>query len=174
MARIPYPDPNTFDADTRSALAKLAPLNLFRMMAGTGALLSNFVRLGNHLLVNSELDPVLRELAIIRVGVLSGAGYEVHHHEAIARTLGIDDAVIAAIHAGPDAGEFDDVQRIVLRFTDDVASNVRASDDTFLPLVDALPARQVQELTVTIGYYMMVSRYLETFGVELEGESTGD
>ena len=46
MARIPYPDPDTFDADTRSVLDKLPPLNLFRMMAGGGALLNNFVRLG--------------------------------------------------------------------------------------------------------------------------------
>ena len=72
MARIPYPDPDTFDADTRSLLDKLPPLNLFRMMAGGGALLNNFVRLGNHLLFKSELDPVLRELAIIRVGVVVG------------------------------------------------------------------------------------------------------
>jgi len=26
VARIPYPDPDTFDADTRSLLAKLPPL----------------------------------------------------------------------------------------------------------------------------------------------------
>ena len=36
MARIPYPDPDTFDADTRTMLGKLPPLNLFRMMAGGG------------------------------------------------------------------------------------------------------------------------------------------
>ncbi len=170
MARIPYPDPETFDADTRTMLGKLPPLNLFRMMAGGEALLSNFVRLGNHLLFKSELDPVLRELAIIRVGVLSGARYEVHQHEAIARTMSIDEAVIAGIHAGPDDGALDDTQRMVLRFTDDVVANVRASDETFVPLVAALSSRQVQELTVTIGYYMMVSRYLETFGIEIEGK----
>ncbi len=174
MARIPYPDPDTFDADTRSLLDKLPPLNLFRMMAGGGALLNNFVRLGNHLLFKSELDPVLRELAIIRVGVLSGARYEVYQHEAIARTMNIDEAVIAGIHAGPDDGAFDDIQRLALRFTDDVVANVRASDDTFVPLVAALSSRQVQELTVTIGYYMMVSRYLATFGIEIEGEPGSD
>ncbi len=173
MARIPYPDPDTFDTGTRSLLDKLPPLNLFRMMAGDDALLSNFVRLGNHLLFKTELDPVLRELAIIRVGVISGAGYEVHQHEEIARTMGIDDTVIAAIHATPDDAAFDESQRLVLRFTDDVVANVRAGEDTFLPLVDALSPRQVQELTVTIGYYMMVSRYVETFGIEIEG-ATGD
>ena len=173
MARIPYPDPDTFDAETRAVLAKLPPLNLFRMMAGGEALLGNFVRLGNHLLAKLELDPFLRELAIVRVGVLSGAAYEVHHHEAFLRRMSVDEAVIAAIHAGPDDDAFDDTQRLVLRFTDDVVANVRASDDTFLPLAAVLPSRELQELTVTIGYYMMVSRYLATFGIDIEGQPDG-
>ena len=28
--------------------------------------------------------------------------------------------------------------------------------------------QELQELTVTIGFYMCVSRYLETFGVDIE------
>jgi hypothetical protein len=32
--------------------------------------------------------------------------------------------------------------------------------------------QEVQELTVTIGFYMMVSRYLETFGIDIEPAGT--
>lgn len=173
MARIDYPAPDVLSSETREFLNKLAPLNLFRMLAGGDGLLRSFVRLGNQILFKSALDPVLREIAIIRVGVLSGAAYEVHQHEAIARALGMDDSLIGAVHDGPDHPALDDLQRLVMRFTDDVVANVRAGDDTFGPLVEALSARELQELTVTIGYYMMVSRYLETFGIEIEGESGG-
>ena len=55
-----------------------------------------------------------------------------------------------------------------MRFTDDVVRNVRASDETFEPLRARLSLQELQELTITIGFYMAVSRYLETFGVDIE------
>ena len=45
---------------------------------------------------------------------------------------------------------------------------MRASDATFDPLHEALSLQELEELTVTIGFYMLVSRYLETFGVDIE------
>ncbi|TMQ07476.1 MAG: carboxymuconolactone decarboxylase family protein [Deltaproteobacteria bacterium] len=168
MARIPYPDRETLSPETQEFLGKLPPLNLFRMMAGGEGLLRAFVRLGNHLLFKSKLDPVLREITILRVGALSGARYEVFQHERIARGLGMTDGLLAAIRSGPDDPAFTDLQRLVMRFTDDVVANVRASDATFEPLRAQLPVAQLQELTVTIGYYMMASRFLETFGIDIE------
>ena len=71
MARLPYPDLKTLASDTQEFLRKLPALNIFRMMAGGEGLLPVFVRLGNYLLYKSKLDPILREIAIIRVGVFS-------------------------------------------------------------------------------------------------------
>jgi alkylhydroperoxidase family enzyme len=138
------------------------------MMAHGEGLLAAFARFGNHLLFKTELDPVLREIAILRVGVLSGAGYEVFQHERIGREVGMSDALIAAVRAGPDDPAFDDGQRLVMRFTDDVVANVRAGDGTFAPLLELLTIRELQELVMTIGFYMAVSRFLETFGVDIE------
>jgi len=168
MARLPYPDRATLSAKTEEFLGKLPSLNIFRMMAGGEGLLAAFVRLGNHLLFQSKLDRVLREIAIIRVGVLSKASYEIFQHERIGRGLGMSEALLAAIHRGPDDPGFDDLQRLVMRFTDDVVHNVRASDETFQPLVARLSLQELQELTVTIGYYMTASRFLENFDVDIE------
>jgi 4-carboxymuconolactone decarboxylase len=96
------------------------------------------------------------------------AAYEVQQHEEICRRLGMSDALIAAIHVGPAAPEFDEMQRLIMAFTDDVVLNVRASDATWTPLSTRLSAQEMQELTVTIGFYMMASRFLETFDVDLE------
>ncbi|HEX3762236.1 MAG TPA: carboxymuconolactone decarboxylase family protein [Kofleriaceae bacterium] len=171
MARIPYPDATTLSPETQDQLAKLPPLNLFRMLAGGEGLLYAFVKFGNHLWFKTELPAVLREIAILRVGALCNARYEVFQHERIARGLGMSDALIAAIRTGPDDPAFDDLQRLVVRYTDDIVRNVRASDDTFRPLVDRISVRQLQELTMTIGYYMTVSRFLETFGIDIEGDA---
>ena len=169
MSRVPYPDRQALSPETQQFLDRLPPLNIFRMLSGGEGLLAGFVRLGNHLLFKAKLAPVLREIAIIRVGVLSKARYEVFQHERIARGLGMSDALIAAIHRGPDDPALDDLQRLVMRFTDDVVQNVRASDETFAPLAARLSVQELQELTVTVGYYMMASRFLETFDVDIEG-----
>lgn len=172
MARVPYPDPKTLSADTQTVLGKMPPLNIFRMMAGGEGLLQAFTRMGNYLLFKSKLNPVLREIAIIRAGVLSKAKYEVHQHERIGRDIGMSDALLQGIHAGPEDGAFSELQKMVMRYTDDVVKNVRASDATYKPLAEKLSLQEMQELTVTIGYYMMVSRFLETFDVDIEQPGT--
>jgi len=170
MARIPYFDPADAKGKVRDTIKKLPALNIFRMMAHSGELLGKFTGLGNHILGRAKLDSVLREIAIIRVGVLSKASYEVYQHERIGRQIGMSEDLIKAIHEGPDAPAFDDLQRLVMAFTDDVVLNVRASDETFDPLSKHLSYKEMQELTLTIGYYMMVSRFLETFDVDIEEE----
>jgi 4-carboxymuconolactone decarboxylase len=172
VARVPYPDPKSLTPETQDILRGMQPLNIFHMMAGGEGLLRAFSRMGNYLLFRTKLDPVLREIAIIRVGVLSKSTYEVHQHEQMGRTLGMSDAVLTAIHAGPEDASLTQLQSLVMRFTDDVVANVRAGDETFKPLMAALSLQEVQELTMTIGYYMMVSRYLETFDIELEGATS--
>ncbi len=164
-------DAQSAPAEAREMLARLPPLNIFRTMAHGGALLPAFVHFGNFLLMKTKLDPVLREIAIIRVGVLSRAPYEVAQHEKIGRDLGMSAALLSAIHEGAQAPAFDELQRLVMRYTDDVVKNVRAGDETYAPLAQRLSLQEMQELTVTIGFYMAVSRFLETFDVSLDGES---
>lgn len=168
MARIPYFDPANANGRAAAAYGKLPALNIFRMMGHAGDLIEAFSRLGTYLLNFTSLDPVLREIAIVRVGVLSKAGYEVFQHERISRRIGMSDELIAGIHQGPAAPVFDDAQREVMAFTDDVVANVRAGDASFNTVRARLGDKALQELTITIGYYMLVSRYLETFDVDIE------
>ena len=170
MPRIPYYEVENATGKHAEFLDKLKPhLNIFRMLANSEAGLKGFVRMGNALLHRCELDAQLRELAILRVGRLSRAAYEVFQHERIAREAGVSDAKIAALReATIDSAVFDDNDRAVLRFTDDVVRNVKASDRNLKAVQAFLSPGAVVELTLTIGYYMMVCRFLETTGVEGE------
>ncbi len=168
MARIPYFDPEKAQGRAKEVYKKLPKLNIFRMLGHSGDMIDGFIKLGNAILVYSKLDPVLREIAIVRTGVLRGSTYEVFQHERISRQLGMSEDLIKAIHEGPDAKTFNDMQRLVMRFTDDVVKNTRASDATFDPLKEKLSYKELQELVVTIGYYTMVSCFLETFDVDIE------
>ena len=170
MPRIPYYEVENATGKHAEFLGKLAPhLNIMRMLANSEAGLKGFVRMGNALLHRCELDPALRELAILRVGRLSRAAYEVFQHERIAREAGVGEDKIAALRdATVEAAAFSDHDKAVLRFTDDVVRNVKASDRTLKAVQAFLSPGAVVELTLTIGYYMMVCRFLETTGVEGE------
>ena len=60
------------------------------------------------------------------------------------------------------------VDKAVLRFTDDVVRNVKASDRNLKAVQAFLTPGALVELTLTIGYYMMVCRFLESMGVDGE------
>ncbi|MGH8428896.1 MAG: carboxymuconolactone decarboxylase family protein, partial [Solimonas sp.] len=131
--------------------------------------IKGFTRMGNALLNRCELDPTLRELAILRVGRLSRAAYEVFQHERIAREARVAEEKIAALRdATIEAPAFTDNERAVLRFTDDVVRNIKASDRSLKAVQAFLTPGALVELTLTVGYYMMVCRFLETLGVDGE------
>jgi 4-carboxymuconolactone decarboxylase len=170
MPRIPYYEVDTATGKHAELLGKLKPmLNIYRMLANSEQGAKGFLRMGNALLYRCELDPVLRELAIIRVGRLSRAAYEVFQHERIGRDVGVTEEKIAALRdATIEAPAFTDSEKAVLRYTDDVVRNVKASDKTLKAVQAIMTPGALVELTLTIGYYMMVSRFLETMGVEGE------
>ena len=118
------------------------------MMAHTGPALPHFMRLGNAILFKGRLDPELREIAILRVGHLLGAAYEVHQHNIVARNIGMDDARVAAVEHGEDDSVFSDLENLVIRFTDEVVASVRASDATWNALSARLDTGQMAELTI--------------------------
>ena len=47
MARIPYPDPDLLPSEDRALRDALPPLNIFRMLSGSGASFAPFMALIN-------------------------------------------------------------------------------------------------------------------------------
>jgi len=168
MARIPYFDLAQAPASYTEMLGSRPPLNLYRMLPHARKAAEGFLRLGGALLRDNELDARLREIAILRVGLLSGAGYEVHQHKKLARKLGLADAKVAALAPGADASALDELELQVLRFTDEVFHRVKAPDAMFDAMRARLSTKALAELVLTIGFYMMVCRFLENFEVDIE------
>lgn len=169
MARLPYADPQAASPAVREALTALPPLNIFRMLAHADSAFVPYLRFGGVLLGGLELNPELRELAILLVAARTGAEYEWVQHVGIAKALGIDDEQISAV-------ERDDLQaaclstdaRVMLRFTAEVLQRPRAADETFTALTDHFPARQIIELLLVIGSYQMLARLMTTIDIDLD------
>jgi 4-carboxymuconolactone decarboxylase len=143
-------------------------LNLYRMLPHAATIAPGFLRMGGAILRESALDPMLREIAILRVGFLSNASYEVYQHKRVARNVGMSDEKIAALESDPKSSVFSPLEALVIRYTDEVVKNVKAPDALFNELLAQLDHRRMAELTLTIGFYMAVSRFLENFEVDIE------
>src|SRR5712672_4458977 len=92
MARIDYCDTSKSNERTKEILGKNRNANIFRMMAHSPSYLEQYCRLGGAIRSRGELDPIVRELAITRAGILCEAPYEIVAHKRIGKGVGVTDA----------------------------------------------------------------------------------
>src|SRR6476469_6285184 len=131
MARIDYCDPADASDRTREILGKNRNANIFRMMAHSPSYFEQYCRLGGAIRHKGELDPVLRELAITRTGILCEAPYEIAGHKRIGKAVGVTDEQNAALENWQDAKCFNETQRAALAFADEIVKQRKPSDATF-------------------------------------------
>jgi alkylhydroperoxidase family enzyme len=168
MARIDYSDPGKYNDRTRELLAKNRNANIFRMMAHSPSHLEQYCRLGGAIRSKGELDPVVRELAITRTGILCEAPYEIVAHKRIGKNVGVTDEQNAALEDWQAAGCFNDVQRAALAFTDEIVRLRRPTDPTFAAVRSKLSTAALVELQLAVGFYIMTSKFLETFDIDMQ------
>jgi 4-carboxymuconolactone decarboxylase len=173
MARVKLLEKNDVDPMIKQTFQKIEDsggevINLMKALAHSPKICRDFNRMGITLLVKGDLSPRLRELAILRVGDLARANYEWTKHVPIALAVGANQEQIDELANWTDSTHFDEQEQAVLKYTDEVALNISASDDTFKRISAFLSEKEIIELTVTIGYYGMVCRVLETLQIELE------
>jgi alkylhydroperoxidase family enzyme len=168
MARIDYSDPVTHNDRTRDLLGKNRNANIFRMMAHSPSYLEQYCRLGGAIRHKGELDPIVRELAITRTGILCEAPYEIVAHKRIGKNVGVTDEQNAALENWQSATCFNEVQRAALAFTDEIVRLKRPTDATFNAIHSKLTPAALIELQLSVGFYIMTSKFLETFEIDMQ------
>jgi alkylhydroperoxidase family enzyme len=168
MARIEYCDTSKSNERTREILGKNRNANIFRMMAHSPSYFEQYCRLGGAIRHRGELDPVVRELAITRTGILCEAEYEVVAHTRIGKNIGVSDEQNAALANWESATCFNEVQRAALAFTDEIVRLRRPSDTTFNAIAAKLTPAALVELQLAVGFYIMTSKFLETFDIDMQ------
>jgi len=166
MTRIPYP--KSVPAEVQAILDARPKRNVFRMLAHAPALVPGLMELTGAILYRAKLDPVSRELAILRVGHLCGSHYEVAQHRKIAAAVGFTPERVEGALSGFDENLFSKKELLVLQLSEQVVRKTRADDALFTATVAEFGAEQAMELLVIIGTYVMLAQVLENTGVELE------
>lgn len=172
MARLPLMPLEEMPEKTRNMISggksQLSVLNINKMMAHAEHSVRHFMRMGNSLLTQAKLDARLRELAILRIAFLCDSRYEWYQHEILAKQIGVSELQISAVREDEGSLVFNDQERAVLKYTEEITVNVKSSEESFSELAQFLSNQEIVELTLTIGFYNMVARFLENTGVEIE------
>lgn len=177
MTRIPYANIEEAPQKVKDFFAKMRAntenaeiMNIFKMIAHSDISVREFIRLGDRLLTRAHLEHHLRELAILTVAQLVGARYEWAHHVPIAVGAGVTREQIKGIADWRESSLFSDEEKTVLRYTEEVVRDSQPEEETFAAASEFLDSPSLVELTLSIGYWSMVGKFLRTFQVEPEGD----
>jgi AhpD family alkylhydroperoxidase len=174
MARVPYltredAAPGTEPVWQRvEAERKMPTANIFRALAHAPALLDAFLSYANALRDQSELDPKLRELAILTVGHATGSAYEIAHHQSHAIKAGATQQQIADVADFERSSAFSDAELAVMRLARESTLQVDVCEESWAAARAELPDRQMVELCLTIAWYNSGVRIMGLLGIELE------
>ncbi len=184
MARIEPLDPAAAPEKVRDALEALPPLNIFRTVAHAETAFRPFLRFGGAVLGELQLDPVVRELAILTVAKEAEAEYEWIQHVSIARQAGASDEQITALaEAGSCSSEGSDrriadaaepgslytpAQRAAIELAAAVVRGPRVGSDLFECLREQFSDRELVELLLAIGEYLMLARIMTVLEIDLD------
>ena len=147
------------------------PLNIFLTLGKHPDLLKGFGRLGGALL-QGTLPARERELVILRTGWRAGAEYEWGQHSLAAPRVGLsEDEVLRLAAEGSQGWSAEDAALVAA--VDELCAGDRVSDGTWASLASRFDEKQLIELLVLVGFYRLVSGFLNSAGVQRESGVPG-
>jgi alkylhydroperoxidase family enzyme len=144
-------------------------INIYRLMLHSPALAGAWFDLNQAVRYGTEIDGQCREVAVIRVAILNGVEYvQRAHGPAYALKEGLTAEQVAAIGDWQSSNLFTDKQRALLAYTDAMTRDIDVPDAVFNTLRTHFSERQMVELSMLIGAYNMLTRFLKALKVDPE------
>ena len=119
-----------------------------------------------------KLDPKLRELAILRTGIVGDSRFEYSQHLKLARTVGVPEGKLAAVKGWATSDLFTPVERAVMAAADELLSRNLVEDETFAALQQHLSDPEILELFVVIGLWRMHGLIVRALHLEYDNDTT--
>ena len=123
---------------------------------------------GAHIRGANTLAPRNRQLVIMRVGVLARSEYEWAAHSRGGRQVGMNDADVVRVAAGPTAPGGTLLETLLLRAVDELYRDNVIDGTTWEALARELSVQQLLDVLFTVGSYRSVSYALNSAGVQLD------
>lgn len=125
-----------------------------------------YLPLGSRLLGKSLLTGREREILILRAAYGARADYEWGHHARIGSRAGIEDEVIAQL--GTAAPSLDPSDALLATAADELLTDHRIGEKTWNALAERFDEKQIIEICMLVGSYVMLGGALNSMQVQLE------
>ena len=168
MQRVPNAE---FEPVLQKRLLELwgKPVNLYRALGNHPALAAAWTEFANAIRHDSGTPRALRELMILRTAQVARSEYEWAHHLRMARSAKLSESKIASLADWRSSKQFDPKERAALALTEAVmVCNV--TDAVHAEVKRHFSDAEFVELSLTAGFYAMVSRMLDAMRVELDAD----
>ncbi|MCX7312444.1 MAG: carboxymuconolactone decarboxylase family protein [Hyphomicrobiales bacterium] len=117
----------------------------------------------------TQLTPRLREIAIVRIAQAAKYAYALQQHVPnIAVPDGVSLAECEALKDWQASGMFSEAERAALAYVDAMIAGPDVPDDVFNAVRKYYSEREVVELTVLVGTYLMHNRVFTALKVDVE------
>ena len=144
-------------------------INIYRLMMHSPALANAWFDLNQVVRYGTEIDGQCRELAVIRVAILNDVEYvQRAHGPAYALKEGLTPQQVAALANWRPSKLFSERQRALLAYHDAMTRDIDVADAVYAEARKHFSERQTVELTMLIGAYNMLTRFLKALKVDPE------
>ena len=174
MARVPLIEESEHP-ELAESIAKIKGarggrlINIYRLMLHSPAMANAWFELNQAVRYATEIDGQSRELAVIRVAILNDVDYvQRAHGPAYALKEGLTPEQVVAVGNWQASNLFSDQQRALFAYTDAMTQQIDVPDAVFAELRKHHGERQVVELTMLVGAYNMLTRFLKALKVDAE------
>jgi len=113
----------------------------------------------------------LIELTIMRTAQIVGADYEINQHIPLFKMCSYSDAQLAALPEWKTSTLFDEKERALLGYVEQMAHGGNVDDPTFAELQKYFSPKEIVELTYTVGNYY--ANVLLTKALRIQVETDG-
>lgn len=129
------------------------PLHMHRVLGHAALVFQAYLHLAYALREQAKVARRYRELMILRTVWRAGGDYEFVQHTPMALSCGITAAQVESVADWRHSDLFDQRERAVLGYADEMAGGAGVSDGAFARLAAEFDPQEIVELTVTAGFY---------------------
>ena len=173
MARISYIEEKDHP-ELAGEIAKIkggrgALINIYKLLLHSPAVCMNWFEHIGAIRWKTKLTPRLREIAIVRIASAARYGYALQQHvPTIAVPDGVSLEECEALKDWRASKFFNEAERAVLAYVDTMIAGPEVPDEVFNAVRKHYSEREVVELTVLVGTYLMHNRVFTALRVDLE------
>ena len=147
-------------------------LNVYKLLLHSPALAATWFDHNGAVRWKTELSGRLREIVIIRIAHLNGVDYVLAQHvPGLALAEGLSMAECAGLADWRATSLFDARERAALAYAEAMTLSTSVPDDVFAAVRQHFSDREIVDLSVLIGTYIMHNRVMKALAIDLEPDS---